>query len=140
MGNWTTVRIIGKVASEEVDALRKACDPGEDYKNFHCLAIMGGLMGLGNWVDEMIDVGGNLAERDYDVESVAETLKELVKIAPSMDLKVHCGGEYEDSKCTATVTVRKGKVEIGEPEIDFVKGASKDEMKGRFYTAILKPR
>ena len=136
MGNWRTVRIIGKVAQSDVKGLKEACTPSETHENYHCLSINVGLYGLGDWVDEYMDVGGNLAERDYDVPDVAGTLGELVKVAPSMDLKVHCGSDYEDTKCIATITVRDNKVEIGEPEVEFVKGASKDEVTGRLYNAI----
>lgn len=138
MGNWRTVRIIGKVAQSEVKALKEACTPNEKHENYHCLSIEEGLCGLGDWVDEEMDVGGNLAERNFDVEDVASVLEELVKAAPSMSLKVHCGGDYEDTKCVATITVRDNKVEIGEPEVEFVVGASKDEMTGRLYKAMLR--
>lgn len=138
MGNWRTVRIIGKVAKSDIEALRQACRIDKDYKNFHCLSIGTGLMGLGDWVNERIDIGGNLAERNYDIADISSTLEKLVDTAPSMDLKVHCGSENEDETCVATITVRNKKVEIGAAEVEFVKGVSHEESIGRLYKAIMK--
>ena len=140
MGNWRTVNIIGEVPSDEVEALRTACTIGKDFGNFHCLSISDGLAGLGDWVGEHVMARGNLAERDYSVETVAKTLKKLLEAAPNMKLKVHCGSDYESKECIATITVKDGKVTVGEPEVEHVGGASTDEMRGRFYKQLLSRR
>ena len=136
MGNWRTVNIIGTVDKEEVNQLITACTPKSDYSNFHPLSILRGLCGLGCWVKEHINARGNLAERGYSVEIVAKTLKSLVKVAPSLNVKVHCGDNYESENCIATITVEDGKVSVGSPEVKFVSGASEDEVTGRLFKAI----
>jgi hypothetical protein len=138
MGNWCTVSLRGTLAKSDVDAVREfvTCEP--DFSNFHCLTgSISGLCGLGMWPAEEIHVDGNLAERNYDADSVADTLREIVKIAPSLSLKVHCGGEYEDKTCVATVTAHDGEVLVGDPEVETVSGISDDAFKGRLFGAIL---
>lgn len=134
MGNWRTVRIIGDVDSQDVDSLRRACAYDAE---FHCLTITNGLMGLGDWVGEHINVGGNLAEREFTVHEVADTLRDLLEVAPSMDLKVHCGGDFEAKECVATITVKDGQVIVGDPEMSYVVGASQDEIEGRFLRGLM---
>jgi hypothetical protein len=114
MGNWTTVHISGTCKTEDLPALRKAVNTGDDWDAFHCLCNTGGLCGLGDWTGETMSAIGNLAERDYDVEDVAEQLKELAKVAPSLNLKVHVGGDYESLDCVATVICKDGVVTIKE--------------------------
>lgn len=146
MGNWRTVQIVGTCDAKEVDALRAACaysyDDPDTMGNFHCLSFnptRPGLCGLGSWPGESMDASGNLAERNYGVEDVAETLRELVKVAPSLEVKVHCGGDYEGSECIATVTASNGSVEIGDPEVERVRGASDDEIEGRLLRNLFHP-
>jgi hypothetical protein len=123
MGNWTTVSMRGTLAAEHVAAVREHITAKPDYSNFHCLTgSIAGLAGLGMWAKEEIHADGNLAERDYGADSVAEVLRELVVIAPSLDLKVHVGGDYESTTTVATVTAKDGVVVIGPPEVDTVSG------------------
>jgi hypothetical protein len=141
MGNWRTVTVVGTCPPEELSALQAACtyswrDP-DTYSNFHCLSTSEGLMGLGNWPATRIDVSGNLAERDYDVDDVARQLEKLVKAAPGLRVKVHCGGEREDQTCVATVTLDEEGVRVGPPEIPYVRGASQDEMAGRLFKGLV---
>lgn len=121
MGNWRTVRIIGTCDSSEVDKLREAIKwdyRGNNNPPFHCLSNATSLCGLNDWPDETINREGNLAERGYDVEDVAKTLEKLLLIAPSLNIKIHCGGEYESTEVIATIICANGKVEIKEPEIN----------------------
>ena len=112
MGNWMTVNIKGICGIEDLDALRKALEHGKDYENFHCL-VGGGICGLPNWASKEINAVGNLAERDYSVQDVAEQLEKLHKIAPSLLVDVHCGGANESKICQKTVRLLpEGKVEI----------------------------
>ncbi len=106
MGNWRTVTITGTCDQEHVAALRKALDPGRDYSNFHPL-VCGGIAGLPNWAATSFNVTGNLAERGYDAEDVAETFTEkLLPVAPSLTCKVHVGDNNEAANCIATVKVQ----------------------------------
>lgn len=127
MGNWRMVNIIGTVSKREVEALRNACTV-KDYEDLHCLSIVNSLMGLGNWVGTVVNARGNLAERNYSVEDVAMQLEELVEISPTLNLKVHCGGDYEDSRCVATISVVDGDICIDDPEIEFIAGLSNSEL------------
>jgi len=117
VGNWRTVHLQGTCDALEVNALRQAIVTDDKLTNFHCLTGGMGLMGLPVWAAENIDVIGNLAERDYSINDVADALKELALAAPSLKLKAHVGGDYEDPTCIGTVTLAGGEVTQGEPEI-----------------------
>lgn len=124
MGNWRTVNIVGQVAEAEVAALRAALVYDLDnWDNFGPLAFAAdrpGLAGLGDWVRPRISAHGNLAERDYSVEDVAEALRRLLLVAPSLDVRVHCGGDWESEECVATVTASGGQVRVGPPLVAVV--------------------
>lgn len=126
MGNWRSVEIVGTCG--DVAALKAAITVNDDYSNFHCLSDTRSLSGLGDWSGEQIHAKGNLAERDYTIEDVAEQLNELWKIVPSLDIKIHCGGDYEDKECINTILMRDGMVVIGEPEIEEISELSDAEM------------
>jgi hypothetical protein len=136
MGNWRTVNLRGTLAPEDVAAVKAFVAVDATYSHFHCLSGGAGLAGLGDWAHEEIHADGNLAERDYSPQDVAETLREIVALAPSLALTVHCGGDYEDSKCIATVTVANGVVSVGEPERESVAGVSDDLLAGRLFRAL----
>ena len=137
MGNWRTVNIIGTVSESEVDNLRQACTYNkQDYSNFHCLSMSNGLCGLGHWVSTTINAQGNLADKGYSIEDVTEQLKELVKVAPSLKLKVHCGGDYESEDVLATITVEEKKVSIGKPEVAKISGATERDMTERLFNQL----
>lgn len=133
MGNWRTVNLRGQMAEADIEKANEFLNPGEDYRHWTCMSFSSGLAGLGHWPAEVINADGNLSERDYSVDDVAETLRDLVKVAPSLELKVHCGGEYESEECLATVTVANGEVSIGAPEVPKVKAASMDSVMGRLF-------
>src|SRR4029079_4387743 len=105
MGNWMTVSMRGTLAAEDVAAASEFCTVKDDWSNFGPLSYTGGLASLGRWVGTEIHADGNLAERDYSTEAVAEMLREITAVAPSLALKVHCGGSYESEDCVATITV-----------------------------------
>jgi hypothetical protein len=140
MGNWRTVNLRGTVSADEVPAARTRLTVNGygDYSNWGPLAFSNGLCGLGEWLDAVINADGNLYERGYSVDDVAEALRELVEIAPSLALKVHCGGEYEDTECVATITVAGGVVTVGAPEVREVKPIGEDAALGRLFRAIHK--
>ena len=101
-------------------------------KPFACLSFNArhpGLCGINAWPAETMDVRGNLAERDYSVGDVAAALESLVRIAPSMLLKVHCGGEYESGECVATISVGEGLVVTGPPEREHLDAIPEGQMK-----------
>ena len=137
MGNWRTVNMIGTCAANELDALRAACAVDENsYKNFHCLSTGSGLCGLGNWPAEEISAIGNLAERDYSVEAVASQLRELVKVAPSLSLTVHCGDDYESKTCVATIRVENGNVVVDAPEVRQLMAIPEGQMQANLLKAL----
>lgn len=137
MGNWTTVSLRGTLAAEHVDAVREFITVKDDYSNFHCLSgSIAGLAGLGMWAKEEIHADGNLAERDYDTDSVASVLRDIVEIAPSLTLKVHVGGDYESTTVVATVTVKDGEVSVGSAEVAEISGVDETVLKGRLWDVI----
>lgn len=146
MGNWRTVRIVGTCAPEHLGLLRNRLTPPDYSAPLHGpawrdhlegpLAISHGVFALGDWPAEKIDRLGNLYERDYSVGSVAEHLKQLVGIAPSLTLKVHCGGEWEDKTCVATIVVVSHNVTIHKPEISSVGEFSEAQIKSGYLDAI----
>lgn len=136
MGNWKRVKVEGTCEPSDVGALRNALTMAKDYSNFHCLICSGGICGLPNWAAEKIEAVGNLAERDYDEESVSETLEELAKVAPSLAVRVHIGEDNEGSKCVATVGIRGGKSYIVEPEIAEIPELDEEQMKRNMMQAM----
>lgn len=140
MGNWRTVNIEGSLDEADAKAARLFVNTGEDWGRFHCLAYFGpSLCGLGPWIPSgggEIRAVGNLSERDYGVEDVAETLTKLVEVAPSLRVAVHCGGEYESTECIATVVVVDGIVITREPAVATV-GAGLAELGEGRLRAIL---
>ncbi len=153
MGNWRTVTIVGSCPPGEVEELRDFLKAAGDFmvpdskKPYDAAALAdafplnmsNGLAGLGHWLGdgELIDASGNLGERDYGVESVAKALRAMVAFAPGLRLKVHCGDEWEAANCVATVVLEGGEVEVRPPEVETVRGASPDEMKGRLYDSLM---
>jgi hypothetical protein len=137
MGDWRRVHIIGTCASEEVAALAQAIAAGLDFENHHCLNGGGSLAGLPAWAAEHIDAVGNLAERNYTPDSVAKAVEEkLLPVAPSLTLKIHVGGEYEDATCVATVSVAEGRVVLGIPEMTTIREQTEQEMEINFAAAM----
>lgn len=142
MGNWRRVNMIGSCDMKDLSALREEVNTGEDWDRFHCLSNTGhhGLGGLNDWVHEKISAIGNLAERDYSVESIVETLQKLVQAAPSLTLTVHCGDDWESSKCIATITVKDGKVVRGDPTIPELMEISEEQIMGNLMKALSRKR
>ena len=135
MGNWRTVNVTGTMSAQDAEAVRDYLgypdlsryrpdlgmerDPAMDH--FGPLSFCRhkpSLAGLGDWPAPVMNRAGNLAERGYDPDDVAEQLRELVAFAGSMLLKVHCGGDYESLECVATVSVGEGLVMVGRPEVE----------------------
>ena len=138
MGNWTTVKIEGACDAKDLPALRKAVNTGDDWDAFHCLCNTGGICGIGDWTGTKIDAVGNLAERDYGKDDVAEQLRELVKVAPSLAVVVHVGGDYESKECVATVICESGKVSIEHPRITEIPEISQAQMQNALLAAIFR--
>jgi hypothetical protein len=143
VGNWRTVHIDGTCDEAQVAALKKACAYGDDYENFHCLsyhATRPSLCGLFDWPKTRIHSTGNLAERDFGVDDVVEQLQKLVAVAPSLRIKVHCGADWEEKHCIATVTVAGGQVTRGDPEIETLPEMDTSQMMGRMFMTMARPR
>lgn len=129
MGIWKRASIVGTCAAAEVPALRKALVYDRNtLAGFHCLCN-GGIAGLPNWAAESINATGNLAESGYDADSVAETLEDLAKVAPSLTVKVHVGKDGEVDECEATVTLAGGKATVSEPEVAKLDQISEHQMR-----------
>lgn len=128
MGNWTTVMIEGKCDVSEVTTLKANITMSFMGDDWHCLTN-GGICGLPMWAGAQISAVGNLAERGYDAQSVKETLEWLAKESPSLAVKVHVGGDHEDKKCVATVTLHGGEATVGDPEIEDIPEITEDQMK-----------
>ena len=152
MGNWRTVNITGSMREADAERLRALLDRADhgDLDNgvwtgwgdpYDCLSfdsLCPGLAGLGPWPAATMNRCGNLAERDYDVEDVASALVALLRFAPSMLLKVHCGGEYESEECVATISVGEGVVAVGKPEQPTVAGPPDGQVIGDLFTNLLR--
>ena len=148
MGNWRTVNVVGTMSAEHAAKLRRLLDWGdyvtvvdEPPRDAECLSFSTrhpGLCGLGDWPAETMNAAGNLHERDYSVEDVATALRVLIHHAPSMLLKVHCGGEYEADECVATISVGEGLVVVGKPEVATITGPSLQQMHGNLLRNLLR--
>ena len=146
MGNWMRLHLTGTCAESETEALKAALTvnlkgnfDSEAWRRVGPLTISEGLCGLGSWSAAVVSAVGNAFERDYDEESVQAQLEKLVEIAPSLELTVHCGGDYESAKCVATVKVSNGKVELLPPGVETLPEIDEDVMMGRLLKAV-KPR
>lgn len=129
MGNWRTVNITGTCSESEVGKLRNflAADYGDP--NWNCL-MNGGLCGLGNWASTRISAIGNLGERDYSPEDVEDALGDIRQLAaPSLRCKVHCGSDYEDLNCVATVICDDRGVRVEKPEIREIMGIPESQVR-----------
>ena len=146
MGHWRTVNLIGTCEAHEVAALEDAVDctayaeSGFDFDKWGPLCNTGGLCGLGNWPAEVINCRGNLSERDYSAEDVAKHLRRLVEAAPSLELAIHCGGDYESLDCVATVVCKDGKIEVLPPQVEELEEIAADQIELNLYRPLLKPR
>ena len=145
MGNWRTVNIIGTCAASEVPALKDYLSYSyslhDSMDDFCCLSFnpdKPGLGGLGEWPAENINRCGNLAERDYDPHDVAEALKILVKLAPSLNVRVHCGGDWEELNCVATVYAAAGRVRVDVPEVESVSAPSEAQIMSNLLKNFLR--
>jgi hypothetical protein len=155
MGNWRRVHIVGGMLAEEVEALKAEINqvlPARfstdlnhtpEFKSqqnkFGPLSYTGGLCGLGNWPAPSINAVGNLAERDYDCFAIADHLRKLSKVAPSLGVRVHCGGDYESDTCVATVVLFEGVAVIRVAEIKGVPDMDPLEMQNNLLRAVLGP-
>ncbi len=152
MGNWRTVNIEGTMSASDAATLRSLLNygydgmPDEAYcrhweQPWACLGFNSrrpGLGGLGCWPAETVSRCGNLAERNYGVEDVAGALRALLPYAPSMLLKVHCGGEWESQECVATVSVGEGLVAVGEPERETVDRPSEGQLMANLMKNLMR--
>lgn len=136
MGNWTRVQIIGSCGSDDVDKICDTLADRDDYKDFGPLTLTKGICGLPHWPAEAISAVGNLAERDYGAEDVAEHLKKVAAVAPSLNIKIHVGADYEEDQCVATVTCEDGDVSVGDPEIPNVPRTDESQMTGRMFGSL----
>lgn len=147
MGNWRTVQIVGGMLAEEVDALRAELNQNFRFdldnpahlaqnKKFGPLSCTGGLCGIGSWPDTSINVVGNLAERDFSEHDVAEHLATLAKVAPSLGVLVHCGGDYEDEKCVATVVLFEGIAVVRPPDIERIGAIPKMQIENNMFRQL----
>lgn len=137
MGNWRRVKITGECDKADVRTLKMllATDFGEI--DWTCLCN-GGLAGLPNWADERINALGNLGERDYSADSVAEALNTYLESVPSLDVVVHVGGEHEIADCEATVKLEDGEYRVFPAELAEIEEISENQMKNQFFDHLFK--
>jgi len=142
MGNWRRVNIVGTIegdgeAQRLFDWLR---EPGEYMpKNFGPLSN-GGVCGLPTWPSKRFDEVGNLAERDFDAADVLAHLREMSAVAPSLECKVHLGGDYESDECVDTVTFRQGSGWVGQPEIAKIRPLSMGTMQANLARQLMRTK
>jgi hypothetical protein len=152
MGNWRTVNVMGTMTAGHAAVLLDLLDYGdyhhgdqERYRRvwgapYACLGFSlsrPSLCGLNAWPAEFMNCSGNLAERNYDADDVRDALEALLPHAPSMLLKVHCGGDWESPQCVATVSVGEGLAVVGEPEVTTVSAPSDDQVLGNLYRNLM---
>ena len=131
MGDWRRVQIVGSCGVGDVPLLKSLLTCNSDFSNFHCLIDTKGISGLPNWANENISAVGNLGERGYDEEDVAEQLEVLVDSCPTLDVRIHVGGENESNRCVATVSVCENGCVVGEPAITDIPEIDQSQLRGR---------
>jgi len=152
MGNWRTVNMTGTMSEQDAAALREYLgypgywhrdqDDHPAHQHFGPLSFcrdQPSLCGINDWPAAVVNRAGNLAERDFDVEDVAATLRELLAIAGTMMLKVHCGGDYESLECVATISVGEGLVAIGKPEVELLAEIPDGQVRLNMVRALTSP-
>lgn len=120
MGNWRTVHIHGTVSGMKVPALREALTPPSTGKwteqddALYCLHINSGVFRLGNWIpdDGLVNVVGNLSERDLGVGDVYDACCQIVNIDPAACFVIDIGDDFESSECIASIVVTNGQARI----------------------------
>lgn len=136
MGNWRTVNLSGTMSERDAEALREWLGYSFRVRDDPAAGRFGPLSfsrdqpsicGLNDWPAPVMSRAGNLAERDYDVEDVADCLRGLVEVAPSMLLVIHCGGDWEGLDCVATIRVGEGLVAVGRPEVEKIAKIGDDQ-------------
>ncbi len=144
MGNWRTVKLEGTCDARHVAALREVIDlSGRDYDNpdrshrYGPWAFGGGICGLPLWAAEEINATGNVYERGFSLEDIRSHLDKLAFVAPSLKLKVHCGGDYEDKKCIATIVCAPQlNTHIAKPEIETIPEIDEQQMEHNLMTQL----
>ncbi len=148
MGNWRTVHITGTMSKQDAIAVyeylgyrdyryRQPRDPAiEHFGPLSFNRDSPSVYGLNAWPAPEMDRIGNLAERNYDIKDVVDALRELLPIAGSMLLKVHCGGDHETRTCVATIYVGEGLVAIGKPEVEEIGDISEEQVLTNLYRAL----
>jgi hypothetical protein len=145
VGNWRTVNMTGTMTGEDAALLRAYLGYSFRERNDPAMKRFGPLSfcreqpsicGLNAWPAPEVARSGNLAERDYGVDDVAEHLRELVAVAGSMMLTVHCGGERESLDCVATIRVGEGLVAAGKPEVERLAEIGDEQMLRNFMTSL----
>lgn len=116
MGNWHRVKIEGTCGASDVNALRQHLFASFDDARWGCLHN-GGICGLPNWAAENIDAVGNLGERDFTPDSVAEELFKIAQVAPSLAVTVHFGADNEGDACVKSIVLKGGAVTVEDPKI-----------------------
>jgi hypothetical protein len=145
MDNWRTVNITGTMTEEDATALREYLGYSYDrddpaMERFGPLSFSRekpSLCGLNRWPAAKVSAIGNIAERDYSPRDVARHLRKLVTIAPSMNLVIHCGGDWESARCIATIRVANGLVVMmKQPEVAQIDGISDEQATMNVIRAI----
>ena len=135
MGNWRTVNMMGAIPLRHIESMKEYFVCGDSYDNFNCLSIAGGLCGL-NWISPQVSAIGNLAERDYTPNDVVDILMLIAEKWPGVELKIHCGDDWEKLNCIATVILKDGKVKKLEPQVKEIMGIPHNQVAGNFISAL----
>lgn len=139
MGNWRMIEMDGTVDPAEGKRIHEGIMEisryfsGESVASrqrrqsavgFTVYALQYSSSGHGGWFWDWrsgrIAGCGNLYERNIDPPDVLRDLVALAAVAPSLDLAVHCGGEWERNHCVCTIRVKEGVATMGPPEVPFV--------------------
>ena len=135
MGNWMLLNVHGTCAPAEVDALVAAARATVGPLTVGARS----LCGLNVWPAEVINAVGNAYERDFTPQDVADQLAVLAQAAPSLTVRVHCGGAYEDPVCVATVVCAPNwPIIVFEPEIDRLRGVTQEQVNENMIKGVLR--
>lgn len=128
MGNWITVGMVGSANKEDAKRMIEWLTfSRETYSSVayeklgvYYLQISSSVYGLNKWIKEdgIINVTGNVFERDCEVDELYEEVKALCNEFKSLELTVHIGGDYESTKVVATIVGNSESVELLEPQIE----------------------
>lgn len=93
--------------------------------------------GLNLWPAPRMDVVGDLAMPEVDIQALADCVAELPTVAPSLLLTIDVGSSYRDPTCEATILADAHMISIRDPQVPRLRRITDDEQLERIQAVLL---